>query len=242
MDRIFKRESILPVITLLLLSAGCTNSGGNEVTRAVGVNSTSVANLSAATPFGLRTSDLSPIVPTQVMATTTPATRSAPTPNNNTPVSDLVTYTDKKFRWQVMYPAKTLSAQQFNENVVIFISADRGTFVAVEYYTESASRYGNTGENLRNRARDTVDAIYGTPVNFAGIIDRPPKLWTTGFAFTTDKGSKGEAIYKQPTSIQPSFNVYGVIFGYKVNTEEQMLPILKAIRESFQETTKNFQE
>ncbi|MBI4322580.1 MAG: hypothetical protein HY675_29160 [Chloroflexi bacterium] len=150
---------------------------------------------------------------------------------------ELTTYVDEQAEWSISYPADTLQMERLSEDVTIFISADRTTFFAVDTYLEVASRYGNTGENLRNRARDTLDLIYGNYALMVDVMEGGAGPWTTRVAFTTERGSKGQALYKQPPVVQPSFRVFGVIFGYKAYTEASVLPMLAAIRDSFAEGT-----
>lgn len=146
---------------------------------------------------------------------------------------ELTTYTDAGGGWTIQYPADLWYPERLDDDVIIFISDDRTSFVAVDSYDEVASRYGNTGENLRNRARDTLAMIYGRPVEETGIVWPAPDGWQTGVTFATDRGSEGEAVYRQPLEVQPAFRVYGVLYGFKSYDADAILPLALAARASF---------
>lgn len=147
------------------------------------------------------------------------------------PGPGLTTYTHSDGSWSVQYPADLLMPKNLGGGVVIFISLDRGTVASVDSYVATGNEYGNTGEDLRNRARDTLARIYGQPVNETRVLAGSGRF-DTGVAFTTDKGSKGEALYDQ--ELQTGDNrVNGFLFGYKATTEGGMLPRLQAMRNSF---------
>ncbi len=131
------------------------------------------------------------------------------------------------------YPATLLYVEQLSHNVTIFISQDRSTFAAVDTYLAEGNAYGNTGEDLRNRARDTLRLIYGVDVNGSDQLLYGDSGWETGFTFTTDKGSAGEALYEQRGFEQGDNQVFGFLFGHKIAVAEEMQPVLLAMRASF---------
>ncbi len=137
-------------------------------------------------------------------------------------------------RWRIRYPGDRLTQESLGNDLTIFISADRGTFAAVDSFMAEGDAYGNTGENLRNRARDTLERIYGRPVIEEDIIAFPPKPWATGISFMTERGSKGVALYRQPGRGQGDYQVYGFLYGYKAANEADALPMLQAIMASLE--------
>jgi hypothetical protein len=132
----------------------------------------------------------------------------------------------------VRYPAHLLRPERLNESVVAFYTQDRSAFVAVESYMEVGRNYGNTGENMRNRARDTMALLAGDQMRMTDIFDRPAPPWRTGLAFAGG-GATGEALYTQPLQVQPTFRVYGVLFAYRMEAEATLRPLLVAVRDSF---------
>jgi hypothetical protein len=150
------------------------------------------------------------------------------------PPSGLATYVHPSGAWSVRYPADLLQPEDMGNGLTIFISQDRGTVAAIDSYVASGNAYGNTGEDLRNRARDTLERVYGRPVNETDIIARPAAPWETGVSFTTERGSKGEALYEQRGRHQGQLRVNGFLIGYKASTEAESRPRLVAMRDSFQ--------
>jgi hypothetical protein len=148
----------------------------------------------------------------------------------------LVIYSDPAGRWSIQYPADILRVEDLGQGTIIFISRDRKTVVAVDSYDAAGNAYGNTGEELRNRARDTLARIYGRPVNETDILSSPTGDWETGITFTTDKGSTGEAVYQQPGRDARDFQVYGVLYGYKAGAEASQPALVQQMRASFQIT------
>lgn len=132
-------------------------------------------------------------------------------------------------RWRIRYLGDRLAQESLGDDLTIFISADRGTFAAVDCFVAEGDAFGNTGENLRNRARDTLERIYGRPVIEEDIIASPPEPWATGVSFRTERGSKGVALYRQPGRGQGDYQVYGFLYGYKAVNEADVLPMLQAI-------------
>lgn len=143
-------------------------------------------------------------------------------------------FSDTDGRWRIRYPADQLSQEIFDNDISIFISADRTTFAAVDSFVAAGDAYGNTGEELRNRARTTLERIYGQPVIEEEIIAAPPEPWATGIRFTTAQGSKGVALYRQPGRSQGDYQVYGFLYGYKAANEAEALPLVQAMQVSLQ--------
>ena len=148
----------------------------------------------------------------------------------------LATYSDPAGRWSIQYPADILHVEDLGQGTTVFISRDRKTVVAVDSYDAAGNAYGNTGEDLRNRARDTLARIYGRPVNETDIVGSRTGGWETGITFTTNKGSTGEAVYQQPGRDARDFQVYGVLYGYKADAEASQLALVQQMRASFQIT------
>ncbi len=148
---------------------------------------------------------------------------------------EVVSFFDEKAGWMIQFPGNLLQPDEEGEGLTVFIADDRATFVAVDSYVESASRRSPTADNLRMRSIETLARIYGRRIIPTDVVTSPPDGWTTGVLFITDRGSKGEAIYKLPSRVKDTYRVYGIIYGYKAADEEDVLPILQAVRDSFTE-------
>lgn len=116
-------------------------------------------------------------------------------------------------RWSI-HPPAGLNREALDDAVTLFISPDRSTFVAVDSFVADGTLAGNTGEGLRNRARDTLARIYGREVTTTGVLERGDLgAWEQGITFSTDQGSTGRAQYRQPSRETGDFRVYGVLIG-----------------------------
>jgi hypothetical protein len=151
--------------------------------------------------------------------------------NEASQANTLTTYTHPDGLWSVTYPSNLLKPEDIGNGVIAFVSADRATIAAVDSYHADGNAYGNTGEDLRNRARDTLARLYGREVNQSDVLDATGR-WETGIAFQTDRGSEGEAFYEQRNRGKGDFRVNGFLFGYKAYAEAQMRPTLIAMRDS----------
>ena len=152
---------------------------------------------------------------------------------SNGPDVGVITYRHPSAQWSVEYPSDLLHPEDLGNGVTVFISQDRGIVAAVDSYVAEGDAYGNTGEDLRNRARGTLARIYGRPVDEENIVTAPGGRWATGITFTTERGSKGEALYEQRGRAQGSYRVNGFLFGYKADVEESILPRFMAMRFTF---------
>jgi hypothetical protein len=198
----------------------------------------------APSPTLVPTATVAPSVTLAPEPTTTsttapsPTVEPMPTPISPTPTapatSALTEYREPAGLWALQSPTDLLKTEELNQDITLFISADRSTVAAVDTYIAEGNEYGNTGENLRNRAQDMLALIYGKPVSLTDILSGPEGDWATGITFTTDGGSKGEAVYMQPGFRQGNRRVYGFIYGYKAANEATILPLLQAMRTSFQ--------
>jgi hypothetical protein len=146
--------------------------------------------------------------------------------------SGLSNYTSPDGAWSIQYPAGLLHPEDLGDGTIVFISNDRSTFAAVDSYIYPGSAFGNTGEELRNRARDTLARIYGRPVNETGIIQQPGGRWQTGVSFSTDKGSQGAAFYEQRGWQKGNNRVNGFLYGYRSASPMASSQVL-AMRDSF---------
>ncbi len=151
------------------------------------------------------------------------------------PKANLTTYTSRDGAWSVQYPANLLHPEDLGGGTIVFISQDRSAGVAVDSYLDQGNAYGNTGEGLRNRARDTLARIYGRRVTETGVLDQPGGRWEVGLGFRSDGGSLGEAVYEQRGRQQGIYRVNGVLYGYKggSNNAASTLAALRAVRDSF---------
>ncbi len=146
---------------------------------------------------------------------------------------EIATFIDARAGWLIQYYKSLLQPVVVGDGLTVFIADDRATFVAVDSYLDKATHYGPGGEYLRMRAVESLGRIYGRSITPTDIINPAPEGWTTGLLFTTDRGSKGEALYGQDSPAGPTYRVRGIIYGYKAANEEEILPMLQAVRESF---------
>jgi hypothetical protein len=215
---------------------GITVTAAASPSPAPAVSPTAVATASSPPTATPTVPPASPI-PTPT-ATRLPSATPTPVPQPLTPSpqpspAGLADYTHPTQGWRVRYPADLLHVETLGPDLTVFISQDRGTVAAVDSYRAAGDEYGNTGEELRNRARDTLARLYGRPVDERDILAQPPAPWATGIAFTTALGSRGEAVYRQPGRRGGDFRVQGFLLGYKAANEAAMRPALEAMRASF---------
>ena len=153
-------------------------------------------------------------------------------PAAGSPPAGLTRHIDRQQGWQVDYPADQLRPEKLSNGITLFISPDRRTVAAIDSYPGEAGAQGNTGEGLRNRARDTTQLIYSSQVQETGIL-AAPRPWETGLTFTTGGGSRGEAVYgRRDRSGGPS-RIDGIIIGWLATAEAAQRPMLLALRDSF---------
>lgn len=141
----------------------------------------------------------------------------------------LKTYTAPSGEWSVQYPADLLHVEQLTPEITIFISKDRHTVAAIDTFDAGAD---TPADALAKRGQAALRQIYSKSVKNTGAIAMPGARWETGFTFTTDKGSKGAALYHQNGRVDQDYRVFGFVYGYKAASEKTMRPILEAIGES----------
>lgn len=151
------------------------------------------------------------------------------------PASKLATYTHPDGLWSVQYPSDLLHPEQLNPEVVIFISKDRHTVAAVDTLLASADAYGGGDEGgvLLSRAQATLQQIYGKSVKSAGTLAGLAAPWEVGMAFSTARGSRGEAVYEQAGRASGDYAIHGFLYGYKASSAKKIVPLLQAMRASF---------
>lgn len=147
------------------------------------------------------------------------------------------TYTTKDGAWSISYPADQLKIEQ-KQGVTIFIGKDRRTVLAVDSFVAKGDLYGNTGENLRNRAQDALEIVYDKDVQIDQVLNVAQRTWETGLTYSTDKGSTGAAYYHQRGRSTGDYWVLGVIYGYDATNEAAALPLLVRMRDSFTQNVK----
>ena len=136
--------------------------------------------------------------------------------------------------WRLNYPAGW-RIENRGEDLTLFLSPDGRAFMAVDTYVTPDNQYGNMGENLRNRARDTLERIQGAAVTETNVLAAVAGRWQTGIAFTAAEGIRGEAVYSQSRARgrRRNFRIHGLIYGYNADDEATMRPLLQAVRASF---------
>jgi hypothetical protein len=143
---------------------------------------------------------------------------------------ELATYHSPDGAWSVSYPAQLLHPEDLGGGLVIFITRDRKAFAAIDSFLDDRYLYGNTGEDLRNRARDTLERIYGQPVRDEAVIGEWPAgtRWQAGISFTSAGGANGAALYEQRD--RPRAN--GFLYAYPPDVQF-LAPQLLAVGDSF---------
>ncbi len=144
----------------------------------------------------------------------------------------LAIYTHPAGLWSIAYPPNLVHIEERPNGLVVFTSREGDVFLAVDSYQSPASAFGNTGENLRNRARDVWPQLVGgefSQVDFREGVGP----WDSGVVFSTTHGMRGQAFYQQPEQPTDPFPVYGVLYGYLAAREAAVLPLLESMRDSF---------
>ncbi len=243
---LIRPAAVLACLGLVLLSACGTSATVDPTPTITPVAAAATAGASATTVAIPTTSPPPPapraptptLVPTTVAIQTAPATTPgastvAPVAPAGAAASQVETYTHPGGAWSVQYAPALLQIGDLGDGVTIFVSNDRSTFAAVDTYAAGGDEVGNTGEGLRNRARDIPQRIYGKPIAETGVIEAPAQPWEVGITFATDGGSKGEAVYEQRGRTASTFRVSGFLYGYQAANESVILPLLQAMRASF---------
>ena len=70
-------------------------------------------------------------------------------------------YTHPDNLWSIAYPPNLVHIEERPNGLMVFTSREGNVFLAVDSYQSPASAFGNTGENLRNRARDVLPQLVG---------------------------------------------------------------------------------
>ncbi|HSH80247.1 MAG TPA: hypothetical protein VLA19_17100, partial [Herpetosiphonaceae bacterium] len=239
---VIRPAAALACLGLVLLSACGTSATVDPTPATTPVAAATTAGPSPTAVFvpTMPATTVAPPAPTPTLVPTTAPIQTAPVASTAEPVaptaaaaSQVETYTHPTGAWSVQYAPALLQVGDLGDGVTIFVSNDRSTFAAVDTYAAGGDEFGNTGEGLRNRARDTLQRIYGKPVDETGVIGAPAQPWEVGITFATDGGSKGEAVYEQRGRTAGSFGVTGFLYGYRAAGESVVLPLLQAMRASF---------
>ena len=219
--------------------AATTGASATAAPATAPAAATASATLPPATPAVLATTapaaatasaTLPPALP-PLGPTATPALPSpGPAAAHPTPVvpGDWQTFTHPSGRWRIQYPANHLKREDLGDGLTIFISADRATFVAIDSFVASAAFYGNTGEGVRNRARDALERIYGRAPQQIDIHEPAPP-WEAHLTFVTALGSTGQARYEQRGRGLGDYHVLGAIVGYKIAAAATAGPFAGAV-------------
>lgn len=153
----------------------------------------------------------------------------AAAPNASAAAPKLKTYTAPNGEWSVQYPSDLLHVEQLTPDVTIFISKDRHTVAAIDAFAASVDAPADVQVG---RGQATLRQIYNKNVKNTGAIAMPGARWEVGFNFSTDKGSKGAALYHQNGRVDQDYRIFGFLYGYKAASAQSMQPILAAIGES----------
>ncbi len=167
--------------------------------------------------------------PTASAPTATPATGG----EEGTLEDGLALYIAPDRLWSVRYDPAGPGPHEIDDDTVLFVDNDGNAFAAVESFAGTTADYGDSGEGLCNRARETLARILGSPLAQSEVIDPQNATWDTGIAYTAASGTCGQAFYAQPGRGDGDFRVYGFLYGYKATAGQARLPLLDLMRDSF---------
>jgi hypothetical protein len=120
-------------------------------------------------------------------------------------------------RWSISYPANLLSPAGVSDGLMVFISKDRGFFVAVD----SRDTATVDPDALRARAKAALTQIYGSRPATIDALEQTDVPWQAGVRFATAKGSEGTAVYTVDGPAGHQWT-YGLIYGYKTQGSQQL--------------------
>jgi hypothetical protein len=165
--------------------------------------------------------------------TTPPAPTRTPlaAPSATQPQLQLSSYRHPEGFWTLRYPADLLHVEVLSAGQVRFASPDGNALLLIDTYLSPPGSYGNSGENLRNRAREMLPLLLmqGDVLQSENSEGRGP--WDTGVSFVASEGLRGEAFYQQPPLVEGRpFRAYGVLLA--AAPDSPLLPALEAMRDS----------
>jgi tetratricopeptide (TPR) repeat protein len=173
--------------------------------------------------------------PARVVSSLTPTPLSLPTRNATVPVAQPITgtmYINPDQLWSMRYPSNQFRVEILPSGMILFRSVDTSMWLAVHSYMAKGNEYGNTGEGLRNQARDMLTQILGQPPSNSIPLAKTEYPWDTGITYSASGGITGEAIYSQPGRTDGNFQVYGILFGYPTS-KPSALSALQTFRNAF---------
>lgn len=224
---------LLAALLSVLFASGCSILSSQPSPTAIAEKTATPAVNKTPLPAGTASVPAAPTdgaTPTSLPSPT--ATRPAPaTPK--LPPSGFALYINPDQLWSLRYPANRLASTIQNDGSIRFRDPSGAILATVDTYVAKGNEYGNTGEGLRNRARDEAERILGKPVKTTNVLSLDGPAWETGIAFTTDDGMVGEAAYGQRGRQENDFRVYGLLQAYKAGTDRVVVQQLKTMRDSF---------
>lgn len=221
----------LAVLCLTLVTAACRSHAATAVPSPAPAATTTTAQAVATQPRPTASADPAPS-PTRPspMVTAAPTVEPSPTPPWQTRL-----HIHPEQLWAIEVPAAWQPGEPRDERLTVFSGPEAGVMLVVDSYLGTAGEYGNTGEGLRNRARDVVAQLYGPDLP-CDNIEPEDYRWETGVIFE-DSDVKGEALYAQPGRDWGDYRVYGVILAYPPDAEATARPLLEAVRDTFKGAT-----
>ncbi|HOG48750.1 MAG TPA: hypothetical protein PLJ35_16185 [Anaerolineae bacterium] len=210
---------------LVLLCAGCS-------ALAPTASPSPAPTLTATVIQAVATASPAPAATLPPPAPATPAP-----PPSETPLWPARLHVDPNGLWGLQLPAAFGRIDKLDGSLTRLTGSQHGALVAIDSYQGDAGSAGNTGEGLRNRARDAVATLYGQGVTETAIVEPQLYPWQTGLTFTTASGAAGEALYMQPGRDEGDYRVYGFVLSYEAPREAAVRPMLEAMRDTFKPAT-----
>lgn len=174
------------------------------------------------------TAAATPTTPPRPVASPT----SAPTVRPTSTITGIDLYINPDQLWGVRYRPSVLRPEATLDGTIVFRTADSKAWAAVDSYVARGNEYGNTGEGLRNRARDVATRLLGKAPSTTTVLKTDSNFWQTGIGFTTADGVTGEAYYTQPERTQGDFRVYGLIYAYPAASKQALVPAFQEMKGS----------
>lgn len=134
--------------------------------------------------------------------------------------------------YAVLFDPKLVEVEDRGD-VVVFWGSDREAFFAVDSFVASGDLFGNTGEDLRNRARDIIDDLAGEAIVLPASGQLGPE-WDTGVEWAIGQDWTGRALYHQRGRAQRDYRVLGIVWGERRSASSVERAAIDAVRQSFE--------
>lgn len=145
------------------------------------------------------------------LPTVIPPTPAPAQPMTTPPLGEWTNFVGAGRRWSINYPANTLTPLDMGGGLIVFISQDRGYFLAVD--SRPGVQNGDPAA-LRVRAAEALTQIYVSRPATIIPLSQTDTPWQTGVSFATTLGSEGTAAYYNSAEHGVPW-VYGTLYGYR---------------------------